>query len=181
MSEDLKTKCHDDHTKSPCCQFKNPTPICFEERLEGFQLNGCCQPCGTMTISEGARPAPCDKPPCQDWGPNPTNLIRTDQEWGIAFQWGHHGGIGEVLEGTWTVDVYLHRVDDSGVIHRENFAEHKQLCDACYHVDVAFKPNDVKPGIYQIYGAVSFTMKNGKHASISGIAEGPAVRFFEPR
>jgi hypothetical protein len=161
-----------------CCPNDNPAPICFEEDVAGFIINGCCGPCPTMTVCEGPLPAPCATPPCADPIPNASSLIRNDQGWHVTFCWGQDGPTSVLMVGTWEVCVHLHRVDQTAQITKCVKVTHVPKCPHCYMATVSFAPNEVPDGLYEIFGSVGFEVPGPAYAAISGMAYGPVLKVY---
>lgn len=88
-----------------CCPYTNPAPICFEEDVCSFDIDGLGDnKCPQFVVTQGTYPGP-DQTPV----PNPTSLIRVDQGFEVALSWKANGNAVHFVVGDWKYAVHLHR------------------------------------------------------------------------
>lgn len=126
-------------------------------------------------------------------GVNPTNLIRTDQDWGVKVQWELRSLLAPLLSGEWRIQGLLERIGrdtpptaidhDLPVVkvhyHDGAFvsADHQMLWKA----DVKIAKGSVSPGTYKLVTVIQLYDDSGKPTAICGMGEQHGmINVFDP-
>lgn len=116
-------------------------------------------------------------------GAKPTNIIRTDQEWGVKIYWDLQGSLAEYICGEWCIRVCLESIGKGP----ERNWEYRIPLDPCgngkYYYDFKFKPGDItadycstpyKPVVTVTYNSVCHVP-----GPIAGFVELPILQFYD--
>ena len=138
-------------------------PLEAEEDIGNFALSGSCTV--WETVPE-----------------NKTKIIRTDQDWGVLFNWTTSGLMAASLSGKWWVHVYLELMgpgEGPGVAPKdENYVT--TALPQNYSKIITIPKNTVPPGLYKITAAITMTGPPPMQAPtpIAMMGEGPLIQVY---
>lgn len=140
-------------------------PFKFEELLPFFSLKGTCE------VFENTPP-----------GSTPTQIIRTDQSWGVRFKWETCGALNHIMCGKWQLRILLEEMGcgESCVPDPYSKAEVPFVCGPhCYEHTITVPARQVKAGVYKIVATITMVGPCGVPGPIAGFCEGQMLQFFE--
>jgi len=118
-------------------------------------------------------------------GATPTNIIRTDQEWGVRIRWQLEGSLAEFICGTWCVHL---RMESMGPGEELIFDASPEIpLDPCgdgeYSYDFRVPPGTVKDEHcsipYKPVVTVSYRTACHRPGPMAGFVELPLVQFYD--
>jgi hypothetical protein len=122
-------------------------------------------------------------------GPNPTTIIRTDQDWYVDVEWDTVGPLTGLIGGTWHLHVYLESMgpgkeyelfDKNAPPHEHDIPLTPGAAPVHYHLHPDIDPKIVEPGAYKLVVTVTYTDLANTPFPMAGYWEGPIVQFIEP-
>jgi hypothetical protein len=141
-----------------------PFPLIPEEDLSNFELSGTC------TVWETAPEIA-------------SNIINTNQDWGVIFDWKTSGSMAGSLSGTWTVWVYLERM---GPLEGPNVPSEDEPFVAAssahnYSKTIKIAKNTVPVGLYKLTTAVTMRGPNPDQipTPIAMLGDGPLIQVYK--
>jgi hypothetical protein len=161
-----------------CCPCSNPAPMCFEEDVCALDIGGLGQAeCPEFEISQGTYPGTDGEP-----SPNPTTIIRSNQEFTVRMRWQANGAAVRLITGSWEYAVHFHRVDAAGGPVTKTGTLPMNTGNNTFAVDVGFTfaAGELPDGVYKIYVTAGFSIPGPAWAAIAGFGEGCVVRVFTP-
>jgi hypothetical protein len=136
---------------------------------------------GTMQAHTYEGPAPIFKP---------SNVIRSDQEWGVRIEWQVRGPLVEWLDGEFYLHVVLESIgpgpeyDKRGVpvptlsvpVVLDNGEKTRN-----YYTEIEFSPGEIEVGVYKIATTLQLYGCSDNPTPIAGFVEGKMVNIFNPK
>lgn len=150
----------------------NPFPLQFEELLPLFGVTNASQ----CTVMEG--PAPTPFPGAI---PVPIANIRLDQPWAVEFEWQTVGPLNHLMSGEWQLAVYLEEMG-GGEFNLPNNTTPLAFVSApnAYSYTFNFPAGTVsREGAFRIVTTIDMVGPTGYQGPISGVGEGPIIKFYE--
>ena len=130
----------------------NPFPMEWEENIKYFTIvNAQC------TLWEG-NPI------------NPVNIIRTNEKWGVLFEWETLHGLNYIFAGEWECKVLVEAMGPSEGPELPSKSEKCVCAPNKYTVNLEFPAGSLKPGAYKL--ATTVTMKGPNTMRVQGCAFG---------
>lgn len=122
----------------------------------------------------------------------PSNVIRSDQTWGIHVDWEVHGPLVEWLDAEFRVSVFLESIGtgpeyDLPPVNISTLSVPVVIDGAgnktrTYSTNVIVAPAQVQPGIYKIATTLQlFEKATGNPTPVAGFYEGRMIHIFEPK
>jgi hypothetical protein len=137
----------------------------FEELLPYFDLSGTCE------VFEQTPP-----------GGAPTQIIRTDQAWGVEFKWDTSGPLNYVMCGKWILRVLLEEMGCGEFCLEEGLskAEVDFVCGP-HHYEYKFNipAGKVRPGVYKLVATITMVGPCNIPGPIAGFCEGKMLQFYD--
>jgi hypothetical protein len=107
---------------------------------------------------------------------SPTNIIHTNEQWGVVVQWKTTGPLNHLISGAWKLDCYLEKMGpgEAPTLPPATVAFVSRPND--YRAVLTFPP--MAEGVYKL--ATTITMKGplGVPGPIAAMGEGPMIEFF---
>jgi hypothetical protein len=122
----------------------------------------------------------------------PTNVIRSDQAWGVRVDWEVHGPLVEWLDAEFRISVFLESIG-TGPEYNLPQVNVSTLSipvvvdglgnkSRTYTQNIDVAPGQVQPGIYKIATALQlFEKATGNPTPVAGLYEGGLVHIFVPK
>lgn len=153
----------------------NPFTLEFEELAPLFGVTG---PGGNGLCAVYEGPAPS---PFPDTTPTPITSIRLDQNWGVTFRWRTTGPLNFLMAGTWQLAVYLEEMGGGEFSLPGNTTVIPFVsAPTPYNHVFNFGAGVVtREGAYRVVTTVDMSGPGGYQGPISGVGEGPIVKFYE--
>ena len=117
-------------------------------------------------------------------GPEPTTIIRTDEEWGVRIYWDLKGCLAEYICGEWCVRVCLESIGDGPEQNWEAPRISLNPCgDGCYYYDFQFKPGQITADYcstpYKPVVTVTYHSPCYRPGPVAGYVELPILQFYQ--
>jgi hypothetical protein len=128
-----------------------------EERLPFFGVSGQC------TIFESIPD-------------NPTNIIRTNENWGVIFNWTTNGPLNFLIAGTWHLDVLLEKWGPGEAPALPGTTVAFVSAPNIYNRVMTFAPQ--AEGSYKITTRLKLHGPGGIPGPLVCMAEGPMLDFY---
>lgn len=112
----------------------------------------------------------------------PTQIIRTDQAWGVKFHWAIVGDLCCMVQGYWNLAVYLEQMGggEFNLPHNTmplDFLPKPHVYDP---KPMIWNAGEVPVGIYRIVATLTVTAEDGvTPGPFAGYVEGPMLQFFK--
>lgn len=110
---------------------------------------------------------------------NPTSIIRTDQDWGVKFNWKTDGGLNHLLAGRFQLQVLLEKMgpgEGPAIPAKQiQFQSHPHE----YNETISVPAGLVQSGAYKLVATLTMRGPGGVPGPIAGIAEGPVIQFYD--
>lgn len=134
-------------------------PLTFEEILPWFRASGQC------TLWEQVVE-------------NPTNIIRTGEQWGVTIDWTTVGPLNHIMCGTWTLACFLEKWGPGEGPALPSKTVPFVSAPNPYKQTLTFEPI-TNPGAYKL--TVTLTMQGplGVAGPIAALGEGPMIQFYD--
>jgi hypothetical protein len=123
----------------------------------------------------------------------PTNIIRTDQRWGVTLRWVTIGSLVRMVCGRWCLHIYLESIGPGPELRLPAPPRHIPLnpCGAHgspprvhYDIDLDVPAGTVTAAHcstpYKCVTTVTYEDSCGTPGPVTGFVEGPILQFFNP-
>lgn len=135
-----------------------------EEDQSDFELSGTC----TLWESVPERKS---------------KLIRTDQDWGVTFNWSTAGNMAGSLAGDWHLRVYLEKMGpgDGPPVNPVTKKYETTADPQDYSESITIQKGTVPPGLYKVTAAITMTGPDPNHypTPIAMMGEGPLIQVYK--
>ena len=116
-----------------------------------------------------------------------TQIIRTDQDFRITFDWETSGWLNYLIAGKWVLSVFVEKIgeDDASIPsplgRKERKSErqpyHYECSDSRNWIDVP--AGTVSAGVYKLVTTMTFEGNSGYRAPIALFGEGQMLQFYD--
>lgn len=143
--------------------MSNPIPLECEQTIPQFDVSG--------TI--------------ETWEVQPervTNVIRTNQKWGVLFKWTQSGPLCWFLDAQWHVKISLEQIGPEEAPEiPEKVLDLVRQDPHTYTGNVEVEPNQLPAGDYIMVAALTLTDSTGTiPLPLGAYAEGPKIHIYVP-
>lgn len=116
-------------------------------------------------------------------GVNNTNIIRTDQTWGVKMEWDAVGPMCYMMCGKFHIKLFLEQWGGKEFSFPAGQGEATVPCKLCpghYDIDIIVPAAVVPPGVFKLVISITTTNPNDIPGPVACFAEGPMITFFQP-
>lgn len=107
---------------------------------------------------------------------NPTNIIRTNESWGVKFEWTTIGPLNNLMAGTWTLECFLEKMGPAEAPALPSATTAFVSAPNAYTKTLTFAP--VNEGVYKLVTVLKVKGPLNVPGPIACMAEGPMVQFY---
>ena len=116
-------------------------------------------------------------------GGPPTNIIQTDQSWGVKFTWKNFGLLVPFISANWKLSIYLEQLGQAEFGFAANQGKktvpYVAVNPHVYNEAIDIPANLVPEGLYKLTACVEFESLSGIPGPVAAFAELGAVKFYK--
>lgn len=118
-------------------------------------------------------------------GGPPTSVIRTNQPWGIHFEWETAGALNFLMSGTWHLTAQLEKmgVEEFDLLAAAPGVDPKNVPFVSephtYSEWLVFPANIVSAGVYRLIVTITMDGPGGVPGPIAGYGDGGLLQFYK--
>lgn len=107
----------------------------------------------------------------------PTNIIRSNESWGVKFEWNTAGPLNFIMAGTWKLECFLEKMGPTEAPSLPSQTTPIVSAPNAYNKTLTFP--GMAAGVYKLVAVLNAKGPGGVPGPISCMAEGPMVQFYD--